>query len=197
MFKTKSIEKQLKVKEGKLKNSPIASEEQKEILESEKVYRRGTVSIKELISPSAYKVESSFLRLNNKFLSTLYIVTYPRFINIGWFAPIINYSIPLDVSIYYYPVDSPKILKKLKTKVGNIEAQLSLDAEKGTPRDPQLETALSDIEQLRDNLTQGVEKFFQMGFYVTIYADNPEDLDKRLENVENIFGSKLIFTKRS
>ncbi|HNV97289.1 MAG TPA: ATP-binding protein [bacterium] len=197
MFKTKSIEKQLKPKEDKLKNDPVDIREQKEILESEKIYRRGAVSIKELISPSAYRVESSFLRLNDKFVSTVYIVTYPRFVNIGWFAPIINYSIPLDVSIYYYPVDSPKILRKLKTKVGNIEAQLSLDAEKGSPRDPQLETALSDIEQLRDNLTQGVEKFFQMGFYVTVYAENPEDLDKRLETVENIFGSKLIFTKRS
>jgi len=197
MFKTKKLEKQLQIKEQKVKKSSVNIQEQKELLEAEKIYRRGAIFVKDLISPSAYRVESSFLRLNDKFISTLYVVTYPRFIQIGWFAPVINYSIPLDVAIYYYPVDSPKILKKLKNKVGNIEAQLSLDAEKGSPRDPQLETALSDIEQLRDNLTQGVERFFQIGFYVTIYADNKEDLDKRLETVENIFGSKLIFTKRS
>ncbi len=194
MFKTKQIEKQLK---PRMDDSGSESQNAKEILEAEKVYRRGKISVKDLISPAAFKVESGFLRLNDKFISTLYIVTYPRFINIGWFAPVINYSVPLDVAIYYYPLESPKILKKLKNKVGNIEAQLSQDTEKGTPRDPQLETALSDIEQLRDNLTQGTEKFFQTGFYVTIYADSQEELDKRMETLENVFGSKLIFTKRS
>jgi len=61
-------------------------------------------------------------------------------------------------------------LKQLKKKVGALQAQLSGDAEKGAPRDPMRETALRDIEQLRDDLTQGVEHFFQFAFYVTIYA---------------------------
>lgn len=167
------------------------------LLEAEKIYRQGKISIKDLIAPSAMKVESNFLRLGDQYLSTIYIVAYPRYISVGWFSSIINYSVPLDVAIYYYPVPAEKILKKLKLKVGNLEAQLVADQEKGAPRDPTRQTALSDIENLRDNLTQGTEKFFQIGFYVTVYADNKEALTKRLETIENIFGSKLIFTKRS
>ena len=167
------------------------------ILEAEKIYRQGRISIKDLIAPSAMKVESSFLRLGDKYLSTIYIIAYPRYIGVGWFASVINYSIPLDVAIYYYPVASEKILKKLRNKVGNLEAQLMADSEKGAPRDPTRQTALSDIESLRDSLTQGTEKFFQTGFYITVYADNKETLTKRVETIENIFGSKLIFTKRS
>ena len=169
----------------------------KELLEAEKIYRLGKVSIKDLIAPASFKVETNFIRLGTKFVSTLYVITYPRYISIGWFAPVINYSIPLDVAMYYYQIPSEKILKKLRNKVGSLEAQLSADAEKGAPRDVKSQTALADIEQLRDNLTQGTERFFQFALYVTIYADSKEDLDKRIEIIENIFGSKLIFTKRS
>ena len=197
MFKQKQIQETANISEQNLQQSRPDSAQDKRLLEAEKVYRRGKVSIKDLIAPSAFKVESSFLRIGSKFVSTLYVVNYPRYISIGWFAPVINYSIPLDVAMYYYPLPSEKILKKLRNKVGSLEAQLHADAEKGAPRDVQGQTALSDIENLRDSLTQGTEKFFQFALYITIYANDPEELEKRVENIENIFGSKLIFTKRA
>jgi conjugal transfer ATP-binding protein TraC len=197
MFKQKQIKEStepIKSKSEKTVKNPV---QDKRLLEAEKVYRRGKVSVKDLIAPAAFKVESSFVRIGDKYVSTLYVITYPRYISIGWFAPVINYSIPLDVAMYYYPLPSEKILKKLRNKVGSLEAQLHADAEKGAPRDVRSQTALSDIENLRDNLTQGTERFFQFALYITIYADDPEELEKRVENIENIFGAKLIFTKRS
>lgn len=197
MFKTDQIKKELKTKQQVQGAPQVNVDLEKEMeLEAEKVYRRGVVSVKDLIAPAAFKADSHFIRIGDKFANTLYIVTYPRYITIGWFSAVINYSIPLDVSIYYYPIESEKILKKLRNKVGNLEAQLGEDSEKGAPRDPKLQTALSDIEELRDRLTQGTEKFFQTAFYVTVYADNKEELDDRMANIENLFGSRLIFTKR-
>ena len=202
MFKQKQLKESVEQKPARLpdkgsKKKPKDSVQDKVLLEAEKVYRRGRVSIKDLIAPSAFKAESSFIRLGDKFVSTLYVIAYPRYINIGWFAPVINYAVPLDVAMYYYPISSEKILKKLQKKVGSLEAQLTADAEKGAPRDPKRQTALADIENLRDSLTQGTEKFFQFALYITVYADSKEDLEKRVEIIENIFGSKLIFTKRS
>ncbi|HBX15702.1 MAG TPA: conjugal transfer protein TraC, partial [Candidatus Magasanikbacteria bacterium] len=69
-------------------------------------------------------------------------------------------------------------------------------SEKGAPRDPVRETALRDIEKLRDDLTQGIEHFFQYAFYVTLFANSKEALDKTTEEVESMFGSKLIYTKK-
>ncbi len=197
MFKQKQIQESVtpvKNKSAKVSTNPI---QDKRLLEAEKIYRRGKVSIKDLIAPAAFKVESSFVRIGDKFVSTLYVITYPRYISVGWFAPVINYSIPLDVAMYYYPLPSEKILKKLRNKVGSLEAQLNADAEKGAPRDVRSQTALADIENLRDSLTQGTERFFQFALYISVYADSPEELEKRIGVIENIFGSKLIFTKRS
>lgn len=203
MFKKDQIQKELKnyntsTTQGVLTNDITKEPEadKARLLETEKVYRRGVVSVKDLISPAAFKADTNYIRLGDKFVNTLYIVTYPRYITVGWFDAVLNYSIPMDVSIYYYPLASEAILKKLRNKVGNIEAQLSADYDKGAPRDPKTQTALADIEELRDRLTQGTEKFFQVGFYVTIYSETVEELKKIIENIENIFGSRLIFTKR-
>ena len=170
-------------------------EDQLITLEEERVFREGTVTIRDLIAPSAFKVESSFIQLGRVFLRTLFVVSYPRYISVGWSAPILNLNLTMDIAMFFYPVNAPIILKQLKKKVGALEAQITGDAEKGAPRDPIRETALRDIEQLRDSLTQGTEHFFQFAFYVTLYAKDKDELDKTTEDIENIFGSKLINSK--
>lgn len=164
-------------------------------LEEERTYREGTVAIRDLIAPSAFRVESNYIQLGDTFLRTIYVITYPRYISVGWGSPILNLNSTVDISMFFYPVKSAIILKQLKKKVGALQAQLSSDAEKGAPRDPLRETALRDIEQLRDDLTQGIEHFFQFAFYVTIYAHDKKALDQLTDDLENIFGSRLIYTK--
>ncbi|RMD51918.1 DUF87 domain-containing protein [Candidatus Parcubacteria bacterium] len=169
---------------------------EKKTLQEERLYRQGSITVRDLIAPAAFQVNPSFLKIGDKFIRTLFVVTYPRYVNIGWGAPIINYNGTLDIGMFFYPIPSEIILKQLKDKVGVLEAQIMSDSEKGAPRDPIRETALRDVEQLRDDLTQGIEHFFQFAFYVTIYADSKEELDQRSNQIESIFGSKLIYTKR-
>ncbi len=171
-------------------------EEEKILLEEERIYRKGVVSIQDIIAPASMKIEPSYLLLGDKYVRTIFVISYPRYISVGWFTPIINLNTALDVGMFFYPVKAEIILKQLKKKVGVLEAQIMADAEKGAPRDPIRETALRDIEQLRDDLTQGTEHFFQFALYVTIYAKNKEELDRLSEDIESIFGSKLIYTKR-
>ncbi|MFA6475564.1 MAG: DUF87 domain-containing protein [Patescibacteria group bacterium] len=168
----------------------------REVLEVAKAYEQGVRSILDLISPAALAVKPRYIDLGNRFVSTMFVVTYPRYIGVGWFAPIVTMNVPLDISMYFYPVKAPVILKQLKKKVGTLEAELISDAEKGAPRDPMKETALKDIEQLRDSLTQGTEKFFQFALYVSVYADTEKELEDLMEKLDAEFGSKLVVAKR-
>jgi conjugal transfer ATP-binding protein TraC len=176
--------------------SASKSNQDKIILEEERIYRRGTVTIRDLIAPASFEIKPDHLRLGSQFIRTLFVVSYPRFVGIGWGAPIINYNSTMDIAMFFYPVKTEVILKQLRNKVGIVSAQLSADNEKGAPRDPLREAALQNMEQLRDDLTQGIEHFFQFAFYVTIYAKDIEELNRRTEEIESIFGSKLIFSKR-
>lgn len=182
---------------AKKKQEKVSASEAKEILQAEKIYREGVTSIRDLIAPASFKVDPRMIELNGRYLTTLFVINYPRYISVGWFSPIINYNAALDIAMYFYPVASEVILKQLKNKVGAIEAQLAADSEKGAPRDPLRETALRDIERLRDELTQGVEKFFQFALYVTIYADTKEQLERLNEKIESLFGGKLVYSKRA
>jgi type IV secretory pathway VirB4 component len=173
-----------------------ALSEEKIKLEEERIYRKGIASIKDLIAPAAFEVKPSYVKLGETFVRTIFVVNYPRYISVGWFSPIINLNTTLDIAMFFYPVDAVIILKQLKKRVGVFEAQLIANSEKGTPRDPILETALRDIEKLRDDLTQGIEKFFQFALYISIYADKLEELDKVTADIESIFGSRLVYTKK-
>lgn len=168
----------------------------KEILEEERMYRRGVVNVRDLIAPAALEVTSSHIKLGEYFVRTVFVFEYPRYIAVGWFAPIINMDIAADIALYFYPVKSAAILKQLKKKVGITEAGILSAAEKGAPRDPLAETALRDMERLRDDLTQGIEHFFQISLYVTLYAKTIEELDETSERIENFFGQTLIYSRR-
>lgn len=183
-------------KDRPLTKSQAKMAEERATLEEERMYRRGTVSVRDLIAPAAFEVQPTHLILGDRFARTIFVTTYPRYVGIGWGAPIINYKGTIDIGMFFYPVKSDVILKQLRDKVGILEAQIVADNETGKPRDPIQETALRDVEQLRDDLTQGIEHFFQFAFYVTIYADSKESLDKRTEEIEAIFGGKLIYSKR-
>lgn len=168
----------------------------REVIEEEKAFRRGVLSVRDIIAPASLRISSNYLQLGDKFLRTMFIISYPRYISVGWFAPIINLNFTFDVSMFFYPVKSAIVLKQLKNKVGALEAQIISDSEKGAARDPIQETALRDIESLRDALTQGTEKFFQFALYITVYSENLEELDRLSDQVEDILGSRLVYSRR-
>jgi len=181
----------------KIRKAEEKLEEAKEILKAEEVYYRGVATVRDLIAPSSLSVNPKYLRLGDRFLRTLFVTTFPRYVSVGWFVPIINFNSYLDVSMFFYPVKTKVILKQLQNQVGNLESELSTNKEKGMPRDPVRETALKDIESLRDDLTTGVEHFFQFALYTTIYAKSEKKLDILTEKIESLFASRLVKTRRA
>ncbi|OGL60120.1 conjugal transfer protein TraC [Candidatus Uhrbacteria bacterium RIFCSPLOWO2_12_FULL_46_10] len=176
--------------------APVTTAEERQTIEEAKIYRRGVVSLRDIVAPTALEVESSLIRLNDRYVRTIFVTDYPRYISVGWFAPIINFNAALDISLYTYPVRAEIILKQLRNKVGALEAQIIAEHDKGAPRDPIKETALKDIERLRDDLTQGIEKFFQFALYISVYANTKEELDRLTDDIIALLGTKLVYARK-
>jgi conjugal transfer ATP-binding protein TraC len=170
---------------------------QKTLIESEKAYRQGVSTIRDLIAPSSVKITTGNLEIGTKLARSFFVLTYPRIISSGWLEGLVNADIQMDISIFVYPRDSSQVLKELKGKVGKIEASLRLNEEKGAPRDPALQTAYTDVESLRDSIQQGTEKFFRVGVYFTIYADSLDQLERTSQAVEGLLNQQNILTKRA
>ncbi len=151
--------------------------------------------IKNLIAPPALEVNSNYLKIGDKYAKTFFVFTYPRFLNTGWFSPIINMPNLLDISIYISPTDQALALKDLKKKSAQVQAQLMMNQEKGLVRDPMLETAINDIENLRDSLQQGQESIFSLGIYITIYANDLKELKQLEGDITSLLESRLVYSK--
>ena len=155
----------------------------------------GPADLQDLIAPSALQISSNYIQIGEKFARTLFIVNYPRFLNISWLAPIINFPKTVDISMFIHPTDTGALLKKLKKKLTEIESQISLEQEKGKVRNPILETARKDIEVLRDKLIQGTEKFFKYSLYITIYANSLKELTDTEKEISSLLSARMITTK--
>ena len=97
--------------------------------------------------------------------------------------------------MYIYPVDTTIVMKNLRKKVTQLEADISLNAEKGRIRNPETDAAIQDAEELRDALQVGSEKFFRFGLYVTIWAESLDELNFVQHKIETIFGQQMVFSK--
>ncbi|MEO6109520.1 MAG: DUF87 domain-containing protein [Candidatus Saccharimonadales bacterium] len=167
----------------------------KEQAEVDQAFAKGVTTLRDLIAPSSIEITSSYFRLGTKYGRTIYIYGYPRQIYTGWLSGLINIDEVLDVSMFIYPVDSQVVLNNLRKKVTQLEASTSINNEKGKTRDPGLEAAINDAEELRDQLQVGAERFFRYGLYVTLYADSVEELDFVQHKIETMFGQQLVFSK--
>lgn len=152
-------------------------------------------TVQDLIAPSAVKITPNFLQIGTKLARTIFIFTYPRYLNTAWLSPVINLDRVLDLAIFVHPTDIGEVLKKLRKKLTEVESQIAIEREKGLVRDPVLDTARKDIEDLRDRLIQGTEKLFKFGLYITIYADTPKELNDIEEMIMGILEARLVYAK--
>jgi len=183
---------------AKKKLDPIdiaAQQRAREQAEVEQAFLKGMTTLRDLIAPSSLEIHSSHFRLGTKYGRTIYIYGYPRQIYTGWLSSLINIDEVLDISMFIYPVESQVVLNNLRKKVTQLEASMSINSEKGRTRDPGLEAALQDAEELRDQLQVGAERFFRYGLYVTLYADSMDELSFVQHKIETLFGQQLIFSK--
>ncbi len=174
----------------------IAAEQRaREQAEVEQAFLKGMTTLRDLIAPSSLEIHSSHFRIGTKYGRTIYIYGYPRELYTGWLSGLINIDQVIDISMFVYPVETEVVLNNLRKKVTQLEADMSINAEKGRTRDPGKEAALADAEELRDQLQVGAERFFRYGLYVTIYADSLEELGFVQHTIETLFGQQLVYSK--
>ncbi|MES2224004.1 MAG: DUF87 domain-containing protein [Patescibacteria group bacterium] len=161
----------------------------------QEIYETGVLELKDVIAPSALKVSPRELNLGDKIARTFFVISYPRFLTESWFAPIINLDRIFDISIFIHPLDTAQVLRQFQKKVAEVQSQIAMREEKGLVRDPVLDTAYQDLEQLRDQLQQAQERIFEVGLYLTLYATTIEELDKVESEIKSILEAKLVYIK--
>lgn len=158
-------------------------------------FQKGITTLRDLIAPASIEFKTGHFMLGTRWCKTFYVYGYPRALYTGWLSQMINLDEVLDISMFIYPVDTQIIMNNLRKKVTQLQANMQLDSEHGKVRDPALEAAYQDAEELRDQLQMGAEKFYRFGLYFTIYAGSQDELEFVTHKVETIFGQQMVLTK--
>ncbi len=173
--------------ENKYQDSPV--------MQREDEYRKGLAVVKDLIAPAAFKVSTNHLEIGETYAKTIFIMAFPRFLSVNWFSPIINVDFPVNISIFIHPVDTKKILKGLLKTTTQIQSRINMEAQSGKVRNPMLESAMQNTEELRTRLQEGTERFFRVGIYITVFGESMEQLNEMYHSVESILEAQLVYSK--
>jgi conjugal transfer ATP-binding protein TraC len=185
-------------KKDNQQNDPVAAAQAQQMREQQEVqeaFNKGVTALRDFIAPASLEFESKQFKIGTRLARTYYVYGYPRQIYTGWLSSMVNLDEVIDLSIFIYPVESQVVLENLRKKVGQLEAGIQMQAEKGKVRDPGMQAAIQDAEELRDKLQVGEERFFRFGLYFTIYANSDEEMEFVTHKVESVLGQQLVYSK--
>ena len=161
----------------------------------EKFLEKEMTTALDIVAPASIEVTQNYVQMEEKMAKTYFVFSYPRYLTTGWLSPIINMDIPLDISFFFHPIETGSILKQLRKSVTEVQAEIMEREEKGLIRDPALETAYQDLEDLRSRLQTAQEKMFKFGLYITVYADSAKELETVETTLRSILEARLIYIK--
>jgi type IV secretory pathway VirB4 component len=87
------------------------------------------------------------------------------------------------------------MLKVLKRKIAEFQATINLQIQAGQQGDPVTKVQLEDALNLQNQLASGNEKFFQYAMYLTVHADDLEELEKIAKNLESTVAALGVIIK--
>lgn len=159
------------------------------------MFAAGMTTIQDILAPDALEVDFSFLKIGNKYIRTLFVAGYPRFVTANWLSPLINFDHSLDISMFIYPIEGKGVLEDLRRKITEMEAEINSDVQRGRIANIDTQVKLEDAQALQEQLAKGSERFYQFGLYITLTADTEEELNHLTKQVQSMLGALLIIAK--
>lgn len=150
------------------------------------------LTLADVIAPQEIEVDFNSVRINERLYRSFFVSNYPRYIDPDWLEPLINFDHSLSISMFIYPSNSKTVLDDLKRKVAEMEATIATDIDRGHVINPAVQVALDDARDLQEQLVKGSERFFRLGLYITVPAQNKEELTNTSKLVEATLASLSI-----
>ncbi|MBI2325862.1 ATP-binding protein [Candidatus Collierbacteria bacterium] len=149
----------------------------------------------DLISYAGLKEESSYLQINDRYVRTLFVSGYPYIASTGWLSMLINFNHDIDISYHIEQVDPMIALPKLNRKITELESTKRTMLKEGRVIGSEITDPLESAMELKDKIQRGMEKLFQISIYMTITAENLNELNKTTKLLETVMQTRLFYIK--
>ncbi|AAM25268.1 type IV secretory pathway VirB4 component [Caldanaerobacter subterraneus subsp. tengcongensis MB4] len=148
--------------------------------------------IKQIIASDGIYVDRNYMQINDKYVRIYYFTDYPASVNIGWLEDLKLFS-NANISIHVYPETNANAVKRLTTKITQLQSQLMLDEEEGNIAELGiLQRASESLEALRENIQMNRDKLFYVTIVIAVYGDSLAELEHNSKTLEEVLASKSI-----
>ena len=154
-------------------------------------------SLYNFLAPQKLAVGVNYIQIGDIYSRTLFLSIDGPYLAQGWLSPIINMGYPIDISMFIDPISTEKMMKTLQRQLVNVEAEIMERQEKGLIRDPLLQAAYQNIEELRDKVQTAEEKMFKFGIYITIYSKDLKEIDDIENTINSELKGRLIYSRQA
>ena len=73
---------------------------------TDKIFQEEAFDVRDIIAPPYIGVLQDHIKLGERFAKSFFVFSYPRYLNTGWFSPVIDLNTPMDISFFIHPVSS-------------------------------------------------------------------------------------------
>ncbi|MGH7196376.1 MAG: VirB4 family type IV secretion system protein [Candidatus Saccharimonadales bacterium] len=149
----------------------------------------------DVLSYEGLEEQQDYLRIDGHYIRTLFVSGYPFVASSGWLDSLVNFNHNADISYHIHEVDALQALPQLRRKITELESTRRAKMNKGAIIGSDLTDPLDSAVELRDKILRGQEKLFQMSVYVSLRADDLEELDKITKMLESALNARLFTIK--
>jgi len=151
------------------------------------------ISLANKLSPLRFKKGHKTIDFGNKIQKTFFIEDYPSEMRDNFLSDITKLPFSTNVSLHIHNFDSQKSIRKVKNKLVDMEAQKEETTSKDSDYVPlQLQKKLKEAYYTLNKLQDENQNLYTVSFYITIFADNKEDLENNESKLNNIFSKHLF-----
>jgi conjugal transfer ATP-binding protein TraC len=167
----------------------------REVVKAAQEFSFGEQDQVDLISYDGLAEESTYLKISDRYVRTLFISGYPYVASMGWLNMLINFNHNCDISYHIEHVDPLLALPKLNRKITEMESTKRAMLKKGMVIGSEITDPLESAITLKDKIQRGQEKLFQVSIYISITAESLAELQKTTTLLETVMATRLFYTK--
>jgi type IV secretory pathway VirB4 component len=145
------------------------------------------------LGPSSLTVGTKTLAIGEStHAATFAVAGYPAEVGNGWLEPLLAYPARIDIAIHVKPIPAPIAVDRLRKQRARIESGRRQSAERGRLDDPITESAAADARELAYRVACGEGRLFDVGIYLTVFADSETELAETVAAVRSVADGMLL-----
>ncbi len=158
----------------------------------------GATTVPDLLAPASADFTSrEYAEVDGKYFAYLYIAGYgyATIVGNGWLNPIIEAGEDINVSFFVRRQAKDKILSSI-AKTTMINRSRMRDVEDTRQDYEEIDSAISSGLYLKEGINRGGEDFYYMNTLIEVAADDPDQLEQRVSELETLCTSLDVVCRR-